>query len=147
MKKPGLNFNPGLVLIRLQTTKPWALKTGRQFVSRPKKKNKNIADELKLKLLDLSLDKLTNEVIFKNEKVQLRQSWFQMTVTFFCVKWCFVCLFVCVECEAHQCGTQSILLWVVPWLQHTTAKVSVVFKQNVWLITVQWTKKIRFSGH
>ena len=38
MKKPGLNFNPGLVLIRLQTTKPWALKTGRQFVSRPKKK-------------------------------------------------------------------------------------------------------------
>ena len=51
------------------------------------------------------------------------------------------CLFVCVECEAHQCGTQSILLWVVPWLQQTTAKVSVVFKQNVWLITVQWTKK------
>ena len=105
MKKPGLNFNPGLVLIRLQTTKPWALKTGRQFVSRPKKKNKNIADEPKLKLLDLSLDKLTNEVIFKNEKVQLRQSWFHMTVTFFCVKWCFVCLFVCL------CRVWGTLMW------------------------------------
>ena len=53
----------------------------------------------------------------------------------------FVCLFVCVECEAHQCGTQSILLWVVPWLQQTTAKVSMVFKESVWFITVKWTKK------
>ena len=74
------------MLIRLRTTKHWALKTGRQFVLRPKKKNKNIADEPKFKLLDPSLGKLTNEVKFKNEKVQPKQLWFEMTVTFFCVK-------------------------------------------------------------